>query len=126
MKISKGFALVALIALALAGRIYYVHIQEPRDQEEQRKEQVTRDLYDPYSAQFRNLTNHHGALCGEINAKNKFGAYVGFKRFYSSNASARIEPDDDPTLEPGSAEFIIAGSNKRTFKVLYESNCTGY
>jgi hypothetical protein len=39
-------------------------------------------LFDPFSARFRNLrTGRGGALCGEVNAKNRMGAYVGFKDF---------------------------------------------
>lgn len=52
------------------------------------KSAVTRDLKDPSSAQYRNLyisesTGAHHTLCGEINAKNGYGAYVGFKPFYA-------------------------------------------
>jgi hypothetical protein len=39
-------------------------------------------LFDPFSAKFRNLrAGRGGALCGEVNAKNRMGAYVGFKDF---------------------------------------------
>ena len=44
-------------------------------------------LFDPFSAHFRNertyrLSNGQYAQCGEVNAKNRFGAYVGWKPFY--------------------------------------------
>lgn len=45
-------------------------------------------LNDPDSAQFKNerysgpWTTHGGTLCGELNAKNKMGGYVGYKRFH--------------------------------------------
>lgn len=43
------------------------------------------NLKDPSSAQFKNLrlvTGEGGeALCGEVNAKNAFGGYTGFKPF---------------------------------------------
>ena len=39
-------------------------------------------LFDPFTARFRGLrTGRGGALCGEVNAKNRMGAYVGFKDF---------------------------------------------
>lgn len=39
-------------------------------------------LFDPKSAQYRNLrSGRNGAICGEVNGKNKYGAYVGFKDF---------------------------------------------
>lgn len=45
-------------------------------------------LKDPSSAQLRNvkafeLSNGQGrAICGEVNGKNSFGGYVGFRPFY--------------------------------------------
>lgn len=48
------------------------------------------DLFDPSAAQFRNLVGAEVTLnsgktvrriCGEINGKNRLGAYVGFERF---------------------------------------------
>ena len=42
-------------------------------------------LYDPSSAQFRSLQRGKGgAICGKVNAKNRMGAYVGFKDFVVS------------------------------------------
>lgn len=39
-------------------------------------------LFDPASAQYRNLrAGRQGAVCGRYNAKNRYGAYVGFKDF---------------------------------------------
>jgi hypothetical protein len=79
------------------------------------KRSVTHDFYDPESAQFRSLDVHSSAMplrlrvgavllgqeplkylsevptpkdfrgCGEVNAKNKFGAYVGYRRFHVSS-----------------------------------------
>lgn len=46
---------------------------------------LTGALNDPDSAQFRNVVVvRHGellTLCGEVNAKNRMGGYVGFQRF---------------------------------------------
>lgn len=39
-------------------------------------------LIDPTSAQFRKLAVSGTTICGEVNAKNRMGAYVGFGRFY--------------------------------------------
>ena len=42
-------------------------------------------LFDPASAQYRQLrTGRGGAVCGKYNAKNRYGAYVGFKDFVLS------------------------------------------
>ncbi|WP_146196954.1 hypothetical protein [Achromobacter pulmonis] len=71
---------------------------------------VATQLKDPLSAQFRNMQGSEGALmvCGEINAKNGMGGYVGFKRFmvggevdttshtFKAGAIALIEPPKPP------------------------------
>lgn len=51
-------------------------------------QKVTHDLKDPSSAQFRGMRSGRPAKgnavswCGEVNAKNSYGAYVGFKKFW--------------------------------------------
>lgn len=54
------------------------------------KADVAKEFKDPDSVNFRNMqveknppTNGVIYVCGEINAKNGFGAYVGYERFYS-------------------------------------------
>lgn len=54
-------------------------------------------LKDPESATFRNVSVPEGAgvvmyVCGEVNAKNSFGGYVGYKRFYVMLTSGNSEP----------------------------------
>ncbi|EAA9299928.1 hypothetical protein BHZ80_09020 [Salmonella enterica] len=57
---------------------------------ESAKRQVKLRLKDPSSAQFDDVKfypsdtpgeNPHGAVCGKVNAKNSFGAYIGYRRF---------------------------------------------
>jgi hypothetical protein len=38
-------------------------------------------LRDPESAQFRNMREVAGGVCGEYNAKNAMGGYAGFRPF---------------------------------------------
>lgn len=46
------------------------------------KNALEADLFDPFSVQFRNLrAGRRGAICGQYNAKNRMGAYVGFRDF---------------------------------------------
>jgi hypothetical protein len=53
---------------------------------------VTQQLKDPSSTQFRNEHLTNGVLCGELNSKNGFGAYVGYKRFVAQDgAYAQLE-----------------------------------
>ena len=62
--------------------------------EEKAKRAVTEQLIDPVSAQFRNVHSLGESVCGEVNAKNKMGAYVGFVRFVVSTSTydAQIDP----------------------------------
>lgn len=51
------------------------------------KDAITRNFKDPATAQWRNVFISHPvggapALCGEVNARNGFGAYTGFRSFY--------------------------------------------
>jgi len=54
-------------------------------------------LIDPSSAQFRNVhtgdDDSLGTVCGEINGKNRLGAYTGFTRFAVRGESAMLRPD---------------------------------
>ena len=47
-------------------------------------------LKDPASSQIRN----HKGNCGEVNSKNSFGGYTGFKRFIASSAIVVIEGEN--------------------------------
>ena len=47
------------------------------------KKEVKAMLNDPNSAEFRNIKIfENGNYCGEVNAKNKMGGYVGFQSFF--------------------------------------------
>lgn len=67
------------------------------------KEAVARDLIDPSSAQFRDvkLSDDGFTVCGEINGKNRLGAYVGFMPFMVSvigkdyEHAVIIDPEDE-------------------------------
>lgn len=47
---------------------------------------IKKDLIDPSSLQLRNLQGY----CGEANSKNKFGGYVGFKKFIVLNENTVV------------------------------------
>jgi len=65
---------LGLIAAALAGC---------GDKEiETVKSDVTNNLKDPQSAQFKDVKKYsEGVICGSVNAKNAMGGYVGFSPF---------------------------------------------
>lgn len=54
----------------------------------ERRDLVTGRLKDPSSVQFRSESFKNDWLCGELNAKNSYGAYSGFKRFLVKDSSA--------------------------------------
>lgn len=62
-------------------------------------------LIDPSSAQFRNVNvvqwGGGAVVCGEINGKNRFGAYTGFQRFWATEDHAMIQPS------PGASELEV-------------------
>ena len=67
-------------------------------------EAVRSGMKDPGSTQFRNVVHYHGvaltpkgdkvsmgmhSACGQVNAKNSFGAYVGFVDFVASEVEGK-------------------------------------
>ncbi|QKF52791.1 SPOR domain-containing protein [Pseudomonas graminis] len=107
---------VSLIAISLAG------CDVSQDMAvEKGKEMVASALKDPASATFgrvfmvENQTigdSHYGLLCGEVNSKNSFGGFTGFRRFvanfsYSKRGALEVSY---VTLEEGDrAAFNRAG-----------------
>jgi hypothetical protein len=76
-------------------------------------------LRDPRSAQFQDvqttrLQSGGVAVCGEINGKNAFGAYVGFKRFVVWDGDLHMDP-------AGAAELTAAEQEKvdRAFGLIW-------
>ena len=64
-------------------------VQRPQRQVLQYEEAVADQTRDPEAARFRRtfVVRHplesHDALCGEMNAKNVYGGYVGYQLFYA-------------------------------------------
>ena len=71
--------------------------------EDSGKNEITTGFFDPASVQFRNLKTRivfsSYAVCGELNAKNRYGAYTGFKRF-----SAILSATSDLKYQGGAVE----------------------
>lgn len=82
---------------------------------EKGKELVKYRLKDPSSAQFRNVyfvrARVGGAptTCGEVNAKNSFGAMTGFRRFLSA----------------GRLEFTMIEGDNADFDEIWKGMCNG-
>jgi hypothetical protein len=61
------------------------------------RQAVSASMIDPHSTQFRNLRKIGPDICGEVNAKNRMGAYVGYTPFlYRLNQSRPVVLDTDP------------------------------
>lgn len=59
------------------------------------QEKAAAELLDPSSAQFRgSKVDFSGNVCGQINGKNTFGAYVGFRWFYVQDSGVTIDHPD--------------------------------
>lgn len=107
----KSVALLVIAMAAIAAGFYWKGHQEIQDGVRLAKKLVVKDFYDPESARFRGmqLRSSDGPfvsylsrstpdepysvfgfrydperfdVCGEVNAKNGFGAYTGYKHFY--------------------------------------------
>lgn len=102
---------VALLALAIGG-CGPSEKQLKEEAERKAKEAETAQIevlkskvlelsYDPASAQFRNLKLLHDAngLCGEVNAKNLVGGYVGFKPFAVASGGPAVVLISFPVAE---------------------------
>jgi hypothetical protein len=80
-----------LVAAVVAAAFMPAMAQEPDYAKFVRsaKNNLTRDFRDPASAQFRDLFVAKSGdlliLCGEVNAKNAYGAYIGFRKFFASD-----------------------------------------
>lgn len=61
---------------------------------ENAKKAIADSLKDPSSAQFRNVRivkyGDGSVVCGEVNGKNSYGGYVGFKTFVAGTSSGEI------------------------------------
>lgn len=70
------------------------------------KAALTERFKDPSSAQFKNVVAYGVAqplrisfMCGQVNAKNSYGAYIGYKRFFMIGTStAQIEDTQNTSI----------------------------
>lgn len=68
------------------------------------KYSLTLNFKDPASVRYRNLAVYRQingkelALCGEVNAKNSYGAYVGFVPFYADDSYGNMPENDQDSL----------------------------
>ena len=84
--------------------------------EKQARAALSSKLNDPRSAEFENLrksktdANGNYLICGEVNAKNQFGGYTGFKPFVASS-DGKGSPIVADTAE---AQAVLAATDAAT------------
>lgn len=92
------------IPLPDADRIQGLHLlPHPNPEEAKAKRNVTKDFKDPSSVQWRDLfVSLDGTLkilCGELNGKNSYGAYIGFRRFFATDSIlSYVEDPKSPSI----------------------------
>jgi hypothetical protein len=115
-------------ALGLALMCSACGISDAYRYEQKAKDAITGLLLDPTSAEFRNIAQRSGHVCGEVNAKNKVGAFVGFKRFVVDTVDWRglIDPEFDFS-DLLSAEELCSSMRSNSYSSFsaMESVCSG-
>ena len=91
----------------------------------QTKQHVKNTLKDPESAQFKDVKvaiNIKGdkTVCGQVNAKNSYGGYTGFKSFYVKNNNGLVHFEDDLNYKLAGCEG--KNSEAETRKKLEQEN----
>lgn len=121
----RSSILIPLVAAIAGLSIFWIKYEEwikiP-----QAREPVRALMKDPDSTQFKaDYLEGDGWLCGELNAKNEYGAYVGFKRFMSNAKGGKIYIDGMGALgnqhDAESTGEMIARLDKE-IKLLKQSN----
>lgn len=104
-----GVVLVAVTALGIggAGGFYGSELYRSRqlseaaataaEPENRARFYLEQVVIDPASIQLRDVSARGEALCGEVNARNRMGGYVGFRRFVVTPGLAiEIDYGDEP------------------------------
>tara|TARA_B100001123_G_C15074061_1_gene932821 strand:+ start:150 stop:518 length:369 start_codon:yes stop_codon:yes gene_type:complete len=99
---NKSAKLILILLIATAGigcAVYYVKVKRP---DEEMRAAVSSHFKDPESAKFRIIKKTRQIICGEVNAKNSYGAYEGYKRFVYIPSSKTVSYEPDNTISTDS------------------------
>lgn len=114
----KAVALAALV-VGMAGYLAYSKYNgpwRPSNVNAAAIELARQTLKDPESSKFRDVRQSSAAVCGEVNAKNSFGAYTGFKRFYVTKSM-------DGRVSAKSRILLELNEDVEDFDQLYQLAC---
>ena len=132
---------LALVLVALGGRVGLGKWQQQQSKTAIRSV-VLAAMKDPASAQWRNevLSADNKTLCGEVNAKNSMGGYVGFKPYIANQKGYLVQGApfntwsmaDNKTRVPDymvkGARMVDSGQDiylaRDVFEFFWKSNCT--
>lgn len=78
------------------------------------QDRIAHDALDPSSVQFREVRRGDGAVCGERNAKNAFGAYTGFARFVVTDSGATYVDSERWQIWPARWRLLCQPDSVRT------------
>ncbi len=116
MGASMGFEATPEAMLSFFQKRYY-RVAEPITNERNLaavKRPLEDVLLDPYSAKYKDIViMPTGNICGYVNAKNRFGAYVGYRRFFALSIFSNVFSDGD--LHVFSAQVDGEDSNRAEY-----------
>jgi hypothetical protein len=87
---------------------------------------VQATLTDPDSAQFKSVRSSASATytCGEVNAKNRMGGFVGFTPFLvGADGTVMLQPLM-PSQSEEASQFIVKIAARADFDIAYAKHCT--
>lgn len=92
-------SLLILVAIFWAVSAYY---SPGAQQIAMAKEAVAEQMKDPDSVKFKDVRLSFSELCvcGKVNGKNGFGAYIGFTDFFVCKEDSKVVFVSDPELQP--------------------------
>jgi len=99
----KIFIAIVLLAAISSSRADDVAKTADTSDVAEAKKTVLKDFKDPESAQFRNVESRPfgktTVVCGEVNGKNGYGGYVGFKKFAVLKGDEHAAFGGDPIMD---------------------------
>ena len=76
--------------------------------EEEAIKAVKYELIDEDSAKFRNVEGKVFGVCGEVNSKNRLGAYTGFKKFHYSEETNKKDEGSLVTYDESLVKILCS------------------
>lgn len=95
---------------------------------------VQDQLTDPESARFKDVVVRSAdkfvAVCGQFNAKNRYGGYAGFRRFmvteFKADKSGAVDVEPPPPgVDRGRPSDVLDQAAPRLFEMSWRHRCGG-